>query len=84
VKRGRTSLHIARGWLPLADNTVALTVDHVVNIDAGEETCHVRYHILSLFVFEQYTTSVGKMQGGIFAGKGGSVPKYLPFPPKLP
>lgn len=47
VKRGRTSLHIARGGLPLADNTVALTVDHVVNIDAGEEARHVRYHILS-------------------------------------
>ena len=78
------ALHIARGWLPLADNTVALTVDHVVNIDAGEEARHVRYHILSLFVFEQYTTAAGKMQGGIFAEKGGSVSKYLPFPPKFP
>ena len=59
--------------LPLADNTVALTVDHVVNIDAGEKARHVRYHILSLFVFMQYTTPERKAQGGIFGETGRGV-----------
>ena len=42
--------------LPLTDGSVALTVDHVVNIDAGEENGHARYHFLSSFVWTQYTT----------------------------
>ena len=36
-----------RGSLPLADDDVALTVNHVVDIDAGELVNHVHYHILS-------------------------------------
>ena len=39
-----------RGLLPLADDVVAVAVDHVVYINAGEPICHVRYHFLSSFV----------------------------------
>ena len=34
--------------LPLAGSSFALTENHVVNIDAGEDDGHVRYHFLSI------------------------------------
>ena len=48
MKRGLPSLSIAEEKnLPLANDDVALTVNHVVDIDAGEIVGHVPYHILS-------------------------------------
>jgi hypothetical protein len=47
-QRGFPTLHIAGRGLPLADGRLALTEDHVVNIDAGESHGHVRYHFLSI------------------------------------
>ena len=45
-KRG---LPIVCEVLPLADGDVALAVDHIVNIYAGEKALHIRYPLLSLF-----------------------------------
>lgn len=54
--------------LPPADDRVALTVDHVVNVDTGELVCHTCSHILSFSFLCQYSTLVPKMQEEIFPG----------------
>ena len=63
VKRGLPSVSKSPGeGLPLADDDIALTVNHVVNIDTGELVDHVHYHILSSIICTQHTTKVSKKQ----------------------
>ncbi len=43
--------------LPLADGGIALTENHVVNIDTGERLDHVRYHFLPISNCLYYNTA---------------------------
>ena len=47
-QRGLSDLFCRGKGLPLTDNSLALTEDHVVNIDTGESGRHTRYHFLSI------------------------------------
>lgn len=55
LKNRKTTLYsveifFRRGVLPLADDAVAIAVDHVIHVNTGEPICHIRYHFLSSFV----------------------------------
>jgi hypothetical protein len=49
--------------LPLADGGIALTENHVVNIDTGERLNHVRYHFLPISNYLHYSTVEMEWQG---------------------
>lgn len=49
--------------LPLADGGIALTENHVVNIDTGEGLNHVRYHFLPISNYLHYSTAEMEWQG---------------------